>query len=142
MICRTHLSLSFLFAFFVVKLLVPENAVVFVLVALFASLLPDIDSGSSMLGKHFSFFLRHRGFLHSFFAPAVLLFFLPESIYFLAFCIGYFSHLVGDMLTVQGVMPVYPVSRVRFSGFMATGSFAEDVFFVFLVALDIFAVLI
>ena len=99
----------------------------------FGSLLPDIDSRTSKLGKKFritskivSKLFGHRGFLHS---PLfiILLFLLINGIlsknginqtfyylnYGLAF--GCLNHLFCDMLTKGGIPLFYPFQKIKFS---------------------------
>lgn len=124
-------------------------------VAAFAALVPDLDGSESTLehltilslkpfkipayvvGKMF----KHRGFLHSLMALALLSFILlgffpnlPKEIVY-ASLLGYFSHLVTDALTPAGIPWLYPYEDWRPSllpDFLCirTGSFAETIFFV------------
>ncbi|HGJ5884492.1 metal-dependent hydrolase [Arsenophonus sp.] len=91
--------------------------------ALLGALLPDIDHPSSSLGRLFRFIsvpicrlCGHRGFTHSLLAWLLIMLLstqLPNS-YWLsdaliqAFLLGYFSHLVGDMLTAKGIPFLWP----------------------------------
>ncbi|AWK14432.1 metal-dependent hydrolase [Candidatus Fukatsuia symbiotica] len=97
--------------------------------ALLASLLPDIDHPSSILGQRLRWIslpmarlFGHRGFTHSLLAiigGMVLFrsdisahwFFPPDVLH--AMIIGYFSHLLADMLTPAGVPLLWPC-RWRF----------------------------
>ncbi|WP_367680425.1 metal-dependent hydrolase [Candidatus Fukatsuia anoeciicola] len=98
--------------------------------ALLTSLLPDIDHPSSIIGqqlKWISLFMAklfgHRGFTHSLlavFSSIILIrsdiftywFFLPDDVLH-AMIIGYFSHLLADMLTPAGIPLLWPF-RWRF----------------------------
>ncbi|WP_097032618.1 metal-dependent hydrolase [Sodalis endosymbiont of Henestaris halophilus] len=96
---------------------------------LITCLLPDIDHPKSILGQKLTWLsalvyhiFGHRGFTHSLLAiiTGILLFNHcqpPESIIpfdaFHAMIIGYFSHIVADMLTPAGVPLLWPC-RCRF----------------------------
>ena len=93
-----------------------------------ASLAPDLDSPKSSLGRRFwpvsrtvSSFIGHRGFTHS--LVASFLVFLGLAVanqhypdwfgYFVAFGVGYVSHIVADWVTTEGVPLLWP-NRKRF----------------------------
>jgi len=95
----------------------------YIVFCIFFSLLPDIDHPGSLMGRIFKPISRfinrnygHRTVTHNLAALAVVCFVvwsicnfagLKGSWTFLAFG-GYFSHLVFDMMTVQGVPLFYP----------------------------------
>jgi len=121
------------------------------------SLLPDIDSPHSYIGRKFwpvswvvSSAVRHRGVTHSLFALLFLLGILclayfwkpgPSYLpYYEAFWIGYASHILGDWITKEGV-PLFWPSKKRFRspvGF-ATNSVGENIFGI-LLALGVFGI--
>lgn len=91
-----------------------------------ASILPDIDHTKSIIGKVFypiskqiSIKYGHRTITHSllFFFLATIVFLFSEKIFFqstdytLIFSFALLSHLVLDMLTVQGIPLFYPFAR-------------------------------
>lgn len=39
--------------------------------------------------------------------------------------IGFFSHLISDALTHRGIMPLWPIKRLKFNGPIKTGGFGE-----------------
>ena len=142
MLIRTHLA----FIVLTLILFVPQvtNKVVFIFVALIATLLPDIDTAFSTLGKNrafriLQFFVHHRGFIHSF--TFCVLFSIILAIFWpivaLPFFLGYGVHLFIDSFTIEGIMPFWPY-RGRSSWRMRTGSLVESTLFIFLVLLDIF----
>jgi inner membrane protein len=114
----------------------------------FASLLPDIDSPYSVLGRvtrpvsdifHLAF--GHRGILHSFLGLALmtslvaflLLFWAsPQAVwgfYVPVFAIGYLSHLLLDALSDGGVPLFWPCrGKVSFRLVSTHGSFERFVF--------------
>ena len=95
-----------------------------------ASLLPDIDHSKSMIGRTLipiSLLLNaafgHRTITHSllgFFIAIVLAYFitatlwLPAAVY-IAFIVGYTSHILADMLNDAGVALLYPFEKRRYS---------------------------
>ena len=137
MLLRTHLLVGL---FFGLLLLPYENKLIFVGVALIASIIPDIDSRFSKIGKKktfriLQFFVKHRGIIHSFpflLIVSVVFWFIFSSI-ILPFFLGYASHLLIDGFTKQGIRPFYPF-KFRIKGIIRTGRrFETLVFVVFLV---------
>lgn len=139
MLIRTHLLITLFFVLVLFSSV--ENKVVFVVVALIATFIPDIDTKFSKLGKKkvfrpLQFFVSHRGFLHSFIFLALisLIFYLFLPIVMLGFVLGYGLHLLADSFTIQGIKPFYPFKR-RLHWKIKTGGKLEVVIFVgFLIA--------
>lgn len=111
------------------------------------SLLPDIDSEVSTLGKHFHLPLEHRTWTHSiwFLIPlGVFAWYHPFGRWLFA---GYFLHLIFDSVSVAGICFFYPFQKYRKYGsgaFVAknhriklyrSGKISEGVFVVFMVCL-------
>lgn len=99
---------------------------IFIASTIFGALIPDIDYTKSMIGKVFrpiSKYLNrrygHRTITHSLLAMfgSFLLFATIESTFYgrtttaKIYLLGFFSHLVLDMMTVQGVPLFYPFLR-------------------------------
>ena len=66
---KTHLLIGLMVVLFFLP--VVENKIVFILVTLFASALPDVDTGFSTFGQSklarpLQLFVAHRGIIHSF----------------------------------------------------------------------------
>lgn len=124
---RTHLMAGAVFSL-ACSCSAPATALVCI-----GSLLPDIDTASSSLGKKFKFigaFFEHRGFTHS------LLFFLLTSMINPYLGIGVLSHIILDMFNPVGVELLCPFGR-KFgfpivNKWFVTGSKSEDVFRVLL----------
>ena len=144
MMFRTHLIFSFLISLLIINSFNIQNKIVFIIIILIASALPDIDSYKSKIGrkiKPISFlinlFFRHRGIFHSPFLLILISLIItlinPEIA--AAFFIGYLSHLVLDSLTPLGIMFFYPFSKKRTKGFIRTGSLFENILFILLLAL-------
>ncbi|HOW36752.1 MAG TPA: metal-dependent hydrolase [Candidatus Pacearchaeota archaeon] len=141
MLTRTHLAISIFFILLFFPLF--DNKIVFCGVMIVSTLLPDIDSSHSKLGKNFllrplQFFFGHRGILHSFtFALmiSVLVFFFSQEAS-IAFFFGYGLHLLADSLTVMGITPFYPISK-KWKGVIKTGGWSEAIIFMILILADI-----
>jgi inner membrane protein len=142
MLIKTHLAITLCF----VLLFIPfvKMPLLFLVVALLATYIPDIDSKHSKIGHYFflrpfQWFARHRGFVHSFtFLILVTLgfaLFLPFLA--LAFFLGYCSHLIADSFTIEGIKPFYPHKKVC-RGRIRTGSLSETNIFVVFILLDLF----
>ena len=129
----THLVAGILAAVLFIDLFNPRNLILSAIVIILASVLPDIDTPMSKVGKRFKvvgFIFKHRGFFHS--LLAILIFgFLLMSVYgkeiALAFSIGYLAHLLMDALTVSGVRFFHPFSKKTIKGFVKTGGFLEKI---------------
>jgi inner membrane protein len=116
--------------------MIPQEVFFFLALIIF-SILPDIDSARSYLGKRarplstiLQLFLDHRAFFHSLLfiiAGTVIMIILSPTIA-LAFLVGAGSHLFLDALTREGIRPFYPLKR-RVRGAIKTGSLIEFAFF-------------
>jgi len=106
----------------------------FLIIAVLASMIPDIDNPSSKIGKKVKIvgvMFKHRGFFHS--LPALVIFTYLIHVFFstattFAFFTGYFSHLLLDNLNYQGVYWLYPLTW-RIKGFTNSNSTFEKIFF-------------
>ena len=131
MLFRTHLAVAFLIS---LVLLYFNINLVFVIIFITASLLPDIDHPSSKIGRRFKFLnylFSHRGFFHSLFALlifTILLYFI-NYLLAIAFFSGYFLHLLLDSFTRQGIFLFYPFSTKKSKGRIKVGSFLETIVF-------------
>lgn len=130
---KTHLSITLFFALILLSTI--ENKIVFISISLFATLIPDIDTSYSYLGKFKIFrflqvFIKHRGFLHSF--TFLLLIICPFALFLpfiaLPLFLGYGLHLLTDSLTIEGIQPFYPYKRKIF-GRIKTGGMTEIIIF-------------
>jgi inner membrane protein len=76
------------------------------------SLLPDVDTPFSKLGKYnpFAALMRHRGFMHSLLASGIIATIgtLISPIVGIWVSVGYLSHLCADSLTPSGIRWLYP----------------------------------
>ena len=122
-----------------------SGKIIAIATAMLFSVLPDIDTIKSKAGKALqpfstviSFVFRHRGFLHSFIFAAIVYF----GIHYLfspgiaaAAVIGYSSHLLLDSFTKEGIMPFWPLSKIKLKGFVKTGGLAEKLILAVIIAL-------
>jgi|SRR3989338_1354070 len=141
MLLKTHLVL----ALFLVLLFLPSvhYKIVFVIVVMIASYIPDIDTAFSTLGKNKIFrvlqwITKHRGIWHSFtlcvLLSVLLTFVYPPAAF--PFFLGYGMHLFADSFTVEGIRPFWPL-RTSVNGKLATGGKIEYLLFVIFSILDI-----
>lgn len=115
-----------------------KGALVGFVAAAFASFLPDLDHPGSTVGRYFPRWVRkslggHRMGAHSllavFLAWWLAGYLVADPILANAMAVGWMSHVVCDLLTVDGVGLAYPLSRHKFRiGWMVTGSKTEDRF--------------
>lgn len=83
------------------------------------SLLPDIDSSSSVFGRFFHLPFKHRTWTHSFWAVAILCILIAYSpwmwlsIVLKGLLFGYLTHLLLDAVSAAGVCFWYPFQKYR-----------------------------
>jgi len=142
MLIKTHLAIAVLAILFFVSRV--ENQIVFVVVTMIATLVPDIDSSFSSIGKLkalriLRLFIRHRGLIHSFtFLFLIIIFFvLFFPVVAFPLFLGYGLHLLSDCFTIDGIRPFYPLKK-RVSGNIRVGSKLETIIFVALFLTDLF----
>lgn len=150
MLVRTHLMFALCLLLLLLKMGMPFSLPA-ILVALFASLLVDIDMPYSFIGKRtrplsniFYFFAKHRGFFHSLTAAIIFSFAVFFFDYYMAFFffLGYFSHIFADAFTKAGVKFFWP-SKLMIKGPIRTGSFFENFIFIALIIINIvFAIIL
>ena len=142
MLIKTHLAIT-VFGILLLILSV-EHRLIFVVVALLATFLPDIDSRYSVIGRKkinriLQFFTKHRGITHSFvfliFVTLILLYLVP--IVALGFFLGYGLHLIADSCTKNGITPFHPFSKKKSEGFISTGRKFEKFIFISFIILDV-----
>lgn len=101
------------------------------------SVLPDIDSEDSTIGKYIkpiSRMIPHRTITHTIWAVLLIggaaWFF--QSIYLFALAVGYAVHIAEDSFSEQGIRWFYPIPSMRSKRFRLayeTGGFAESIMF-------------
>lgn len=138
MMGRTHMAVGFLAGLLALPF-TDLNPIIFVALAVFASLLPDVDHENSKINRLLPItrivpmFFSHRGFFHSVFPPLMLyasvayLAGLPQIA--LALTVGYCSHLISDCCTRLGCNLIHPLSTFRIQGPIFTDGLMEYVLF-------------
>jgi len=146
MLSRTHLMITLAFVLVILPQLSNNDKIIFIVVALISTYLPDIDSSHSKLGRKIvfrpvQFFFKHRGFFHSFLflfsLTFILWIFFPKLA--LGFFVGYASHLLADSLTQEGIYPFHPFNW-RLKGFIRTGGKIEFFIFLGFIVLNLFLI--
>ena len=129
MLLKTHLAISIFF----ILLFLPavEDKIIFIIVTLVATYIPDIDSRYSKLGRKKVFRIlqwmtKHRGMIHSytFLLSLTLLLALFIPILAFGFFLGYGLHLLADSFTPEGIRPFY-LYKKKSSGMIRTGGNIE-----------------
>jgi inner membrane protein len=143
---KTHFAIGIAVALYFLPHVV--NPGIFVIVVIFSSLLPDIDSGFSFIGKRPIFkpiqaTTKHRGIFHTYTMAAsiaiILTFTIPQIS--AAFFLGYTSHLFADMFTIRGIKPFWPYKKVS-SGIVRTGGPIDKSIFISFAFLDILLIIV
>ena len=144
MLTKTHLAISiFAILLFINSV---KSKIIFSIVVLIATLIPDIDSNLSWLGKRIifrplQFFVRHRGILHSFtfliLISLIFVLFVPVVVF--GFFLGYGSHLLADSFTIDGIRPFYPFKKTS-SWKIRTGGKREIMILIVFIIADLIMV--
>lgn len=146
MLARTHFVFGILAGVLAIDLFQFNSIfqyIVYFLIIHLAVLLPDCDHPESSVNKKIkvtkivTFFVSHRGILHSIFPPiflSVLLYYYANYFIAGAFLMGYFSHLLSDALTVNGIRFLQPIFNFKIAGPIRTGHLSESVVFYLVVA--------
>jgi len=144
MLNRTHIAFSLFLGLLFFKF--SNNPLIFFIVLIVSTFLPDLDSYNSKIGKRFfsrvlTAFTKHRGIMHSllFFLGAYFLLYFYIPILSFGFFVGYGGHLFGDLITKRGLRLFYPF-KFRIHGFLKTGGRLESVLFLIFVLLDVFLI--
>ncbi|MEK6864690.1 MAG: metal-dependent hydrolase [Nanoarchaeota archaeon] len=143
MMFKTHLAAGALAGIFLFQYSMPSRPLLFAAIFLFASVLPDIDTTKSVIGKRLwpissllILFSKHRGFFHTIWIPMAAYgigFYFNQALC-TAFALGYLVHIASDLMTSEGVSLFSPLSKHHVRGFIKTGGALEYVFLVMLCA--------
>ncbi|PIN76695.1 hypothetical protein COV17_01375 [Candidatus Woesearchaeota archaeon CG10_big_fil_rev_8_21_14_0_10_36_11] len=145
MLFPTHVLFGVV-TYFVTRHVFPGgNEIIFFLLVLLGSVIPDIDTKWSkvnqwagFVGKIISFFSTHRGLFHSVILYAIIFWFMYTffSVYY-AFALfsGYIAHLIGDVITPMGVAPFYPFSKRKVRGPIKVGGLIENIIIIVMILL-------
>lgn len=142
MFIKTHIILVIFFILFFFQYI--DSPLIFFIVSIFATIIPDIDNKFSKIGHYkilriFNFFMKHRGMIHSF----TIMFFLSFLIFLffknilIPFIFGYSLHLILDSLTIKGITPFYPF-KMQIKGKIKTGGIIESIIFILFILADLF----
>ena len=144
MLTRTHLVFS-LFVFLILfNYLDFLNRTLFLIFVLIGTLIVDIDSRKSRVGRWilfrpFQLFVKHRGVMHTLIfgllLSFVIYFFNPSAGF--GFFAGYFLHLFLDMFTKSGIRLFWPIFNSKVGFGIRTGGLVEEILFVLLFLIDI-----
>lgn len=141
MLLKTHLAISIFF----ILLFLPsvEYKIIFIILAIIATYLPDIDSRYSRIGRKktariLQWFTKHRGMFHSFTFLLIITLFLVLFFPIIAFgfFLGYGLHLFADSFTKEGIRLFYPSKNVSKGG-IRTGGKIEISLLVLLIMIDL-----
>ncbi len=140
----THLLFAGFIYLGLLQLNILKLSLIGILILILSTLIPDIDSSTSTLGKKtkvFSILFKHRGFFHSllFFCLIYLLLFFPMKTGYIEFSIGYLSHIFMDFFNYKGVYFFWPLG-LKIKGFMKTNSLTEKLIRYFLLFTDGFLI--
>lgn len=148
MMLRTHLAFGFLIGMLSLNYLNVPNIYLFLGIVCISSILADVDSSKSRIGKKIKTLswtiektFGHRNIFHSIFPLVAIIilffFYLKWNVVGMAMIIGYSSHLFIDCFTRMGIGFLHPISKKRITGFMKTGGLLEHLLFVMIVVLDL-----
>ena len=151
MMYYTHLAFGFLVSLLFLDFFNIQNKLIFILIVIFFSIFPDIDERKSKIGKKYKFIstiinyiFGHRGFFHSIYIPLILyfVFYYINNEIGIAILAGYFSHLLMDGITKNGIRPLYPLINKKINGFFKTNSVSEKMLFLVIIFLILYLLLI
>lgn len=128
MLLKTHLAVGLAVAFYFLPHV--QNRLAFVVIVLFASVLPDLES-EILLDKHKKIklfgMIGKNSFLHTYtaclIATGLFAFFAP--IVALPFFLGYSFHLAVDAFSREGIAPFWPFTTKRASGKITPGGHVD-----------------
>lgn len=136
MMFKTHLIAGLLFGLLLNSWL--GLGWLFVVLFILGSVLPDIDSSGSKVGRKFGlvsevieFFFGHRGFFHSIFVGlglGLILYGYGYKSLGIGLFLGYMLHLVLDAFTIHGIRFFWPFSW-KIKGLVKTGGMVEWLLF-------------
>jgi len=147
MLLKTHLALS---VFFILILWGSVTGrIAFTLIILLATLIPDMDSASSLINRKirpfdiiFNFLFKHRGALHSitFCIIFTIILALFSQKLALPFFLGYSIHLLADSFTITGIRAFWP-SNKEIKWIIRTGGLTERITLYLLIVIDLFLII-
>ncbi|PIO07607.1 hypothetical protein COU62_03075 [Candidatus Pacearchaeota archaeon CG10_big_fil_rev_8_21_14_0_10_35_219] len=145
MLLRTHLVIGGAVALYFMPFV--NSPGIFVFGTIIASLLPDVDSGLSRIGRKKVFkpvqlMVKHRGILHTYtftvLVSVIIAFFWP--VFALPFFMGWSFHLLADSFTKQGITPFWPL-KAKSQGIVRTGGQIDRALFITFVIIDVILII-
>jgi len=142
MLIKTHFAITIFGILILISQV--EHKIIFIVMALTGTIIPDIDSRFSVIGRKFvnrilQFFTKHRGIIHSFTflicITLILVCFVPTLA--LGLFLGYGLHLLADSFTSYGITPFYPFSKKKSEGFITSGKKSERFVFICFIVFDL-----
>jgi inner membrane protein len=146
MLLKTHLAFALLLILIFVNHV--NDKIIFIGLVIIATIIPDLDTGFSNIGKRWIFkplqlFVKHRGIIHSLTTAIILsslfAYFWPVGA--LGFFLGYSVHILLDSFTKDGIQPFWPLKHES-KGFIRSGGKFEESMFLFLIIIDLVLFLI
>ncbi len=149
MLTRTHFvfSVFLCLVLFLLNVVAIPNELLFLLFVIIGTVIVDIDSRKSFIGKIILFrpiqwVFSHRGMFHTILFG--VLFSLIISFFDkwlgIAFAFGYLSHLIMDCFTPAGVRLFWPLWDGKIGFGVRSGGLIEEIMFVLLLLADLFLV--
>ncbi len=135
MLLKTHFAIAILIILLFLQQI--NNKIIFIIMVLVGTVIPDLDNPNSVFGKFIvfrpmQFFFKHRGILHSLtvalFISVLIAIFFP--IFSLGFFLGYGIHLFVDAFTKDGIRPFWPLKILAKGPLVTGGKIEEAIFFV------------
>lgn len=129
MTSRTHIAVGIAASIPIIN----TSNLFFTPLILIGALMPDIDVKLKW---------KHRSFSHSILALAITTHYIYTftKVGAIFFFLGYFSHIVLDMITKKGVRLLYPFKSYYGFKFSKTGGILDDIIFVLAVFIIVFRV--
>ena len=134
MLLKTHFALAILIILLFLQQV--NSKIIFIIMVLVASVVPDLDSPNSVFGKFMIFrpvqnIFKHRGILHS--LTLALLISLGIAVFFpiasFGFFLGYGIHLFADAFTKDGIKVFWPLKFIANGPLHTGGKIEESIFF-------------
>lgn len=141
MLIRTHIMFAILMILVFFNYV--NNKLVFFIMVLVATIIPDLDSSRSSYGRHLIFrplqlVTKHRGIFHSFTTAVILagLIAIKWPVASFGFFIGFSIHLMLDSFTKDGIVPFWPLNW-KTNGPLVSGGKIEEIMFLGLIFVNI-----
>lgn len=94
----------------------PILTVLFILLFVLGTLLPDCDTSESWIGRLFYLPIGHRTLTHTLWVNFIFFFMGMVWKPFMGIALGYFTHLLCDAFSRQGICWLYPLGHYKYFG--------------------------